>query len=102
MNVNWDWANRSIRAIQSLAAQWQVDIWAASSLWNEISEESRRQFQMYEKSCLESGLKFDREADMPSIDIQSFEPFDELFSAWTHDQVFMDGLFDVFDGTDRG
>src|SRR4051794_6256984 len=50
MNTNWDWANRSIRAIRSLAAEWEVDIWT-SDLEDDISEENRRQFEMYERAC---------------------------------------------------
>ncbi|OJJ50723.1 hypothetical protein ASPZODRAFT_11578 [Penicilliopsis zonata CBS 506.65] len=46
MNINWDWANRSIRAIRSLAAQWEVDLFVLD-LERDIDEESRRQYERY-------------------------------------------------------
>ncbi|KAK4948021.1 hypothetical protein LTR10_013075 [Elasticomyces elasticus] len=91
MNTNWDWANRCIRAIQSLATQWQVDIWSSSGLIYDIPPENRRQFRMYEDSCLQ--------ANATGGDGGVVDPFDEFFNAWTYDQAFMDGAFDFFDGS---
>lgn len=73
---------------------------------NEISHESRRQFQMYEKSCLESGPKFGFDID-PTGPIRNGmveslgDPFDDFFNAaWTYDQEFMYGRpFSIFDAT---
>ncbi|KAF4500221.1 pathway-specific regulatory nit-4 [Fusarium agapanthi] len=45
MNViYWNWANRSIRAMLSLARELYIDIWA-HGLAQEINEETRRQFE---------------------------------------------------------
>lgn len=45
MNINWNWANRSIRAIQSLAAQWKIDL---STLDLErVPDECSSQYNLY-------------------------------------------------------
>ncbi len=97
MNLNWDWANRSVRAIQSLAAQWEVDIWAAG-LEDHLSEEHRHQFEKYELSCLapgtlppsDSGQNYHKEAFLGETSV-------EFFDAWTHEYSFMDAGFNLFD-----
>lgn len=102
MNTNWDWANRAIRAIQSLANQWGIDIWAAPALLNDISEENRRQFQLYENSCLQFGPGLESTAE-ETVGDQSrlLDPFDEFFNAWTYDPTLTEGPFDLFDGEIR-
>lgn len=50
MNINWNWANRSIRAIRSLAAQWKVDL---STLDLErVPDECRSQYNLYVSECI--------------------------------------------------
>lgn len=100
MNSNWEWANRSIRAIQSLATQWQIDIWSYSVRLHEISQVHRRQYQIYENSCQQVSPKMNS-GDVNRTDADQArlaDPFDEFFNAWTYDQAFMDGTFDFFDG----
>lgn len=103
MNSNWEWSNRAIRAIQSLATQWQIDIWSYSLRLHEIRLENRRQYQIYEDSCRPMDSRMDASADDcnttdPSQVARLTDPFDEFFTAWTYDQAFMDGTFDFFDG----
>ncbi|KIW19927.1 hypothetical protein PV08_00502 [Exophiala spinifera] len=97
MNSNWDWANRAIRATQSLATQWQVDIWASSVLSNELSQENLRQFRIHEESCHQEGPKLNSFHPGTGAErARIADPFDEFFNAWTYDQAFMDGTFDFF------
>ncbi|EXJ93637.1 hypothetical protein A1O1_02029 [Capronia coronata CBS 617.96] len=95
MNINWDWANRAIRAIRSLAAQWQVDLSPSAGFLREISEESRLQFQRYEESCLPTGSGPGADGQSQAAPVRPVDPFDEFFEAWTYDQ--MDGAFNFFD-----
>ena len=96
MNINWDWANRSIRAVQSLAAQWKIDM-SKSAILNEIGEEYKLSFQRYERSCPEFGPKLGwNDNSDPSEHVRPSDPFDEFFTAWVNDQGMMDGTFDFF------
>ncbi|KAM5386429.1 hypothetical protein ACJZ2D_000392 [Fusarium nematophilum] len=94
MNTNWDWANRSIRAIRSLADQWGVEIWTAE-LRDEIAEENQRQFELYERGCLPSGQRDD--SDYAADQAYPPEIFDEIFQAWTYDQNLTNMAFNFFD-----
>lgn len=46
MNINWNWANRSIQAIYSLAAQWKVDL-STFDLEHEVPEENLKYYSRY-------------------------------------------------------
>lgn len=103
MNSNWEWANRSIRAIQSLATQWQIDIWSLSLRLHEINQINRRQYQVYEASCQLTGpdlsyLSTPNSNYPDATQARLADPCVEFFDAWTYDQAFMDGTFDFFDG----
>ncbi|KAK7409261.1 hypothetical protein QQX98_008571 [Neonectria punicea] len=94
MNTNWDWANRSIRAIRSLAEQWGVDIWT-EDLEDELGEENRRQFELYQRGCLPNGQM--GEPNNETEQTYPAEVFDELFQAWTYDQNLTNMAFNFFD-----
>ncbi|KAL3588304.1 hypothetical protein FPOAC2_10457 [Fusarium poae] len=88
INISWNWANRSIRAIQSLALEWEIDIWA-HGLADEIPEESRLQFERYEMD------------DVPVIaqaHIGSTEgiSLDDIFESWEYGQVFDESSLSFF------
>ncbi|KAH7175271.1 fungal-specific transcription factor domain-containing protein [Dactylonectria macrodidyma] len=93
MNINWDWANRSIRAIQSLASQWEVDIWAYG-LANEISEESRQQFETYESG----GLLISQWPVLgdESEQVYSAETYRDIFEALNYDCDLMNLPLNIF------
>ncbi|KAF5690916.1 pathway-specific regulatory nit-4 [Fusarium circinatum] len=90
MNVNWNWANRSIRAILSLAREWDIDIWA-HGLAQEINEESRRQFERYEMDDLV--VFHDQGAEGSFEHVYSL---DDIFESWTYDQCFGESSLDFF------
>ncbi|KAF4340293.1 pathway-specific regulatory nit-4 [Fusarium beomiforme] len=90
MNVNWNWANRSIRAILSLATEWEIDIWA-HGLGQEISEESRKQFERYEMDDLV--VLHDQNSDSSFEHVYSL---DQIFESWTYDQCFGESALDFF------
>ncbi|KPM41104.1 hypothetical protein AK830_g5456 [Neonectria ditissima] len=94
MNTNWDWANRSIRAIRSLAEQWGVNFWT-QDLEDEIREENRQQYDLYENGSVPAGQAFEsnNEADLG----YPVEVFDDLFQAWTYDQNLTNMAFNFFD-----
>jgi hypothetical protein len=90
MNLMWNWANRSIRAIRSLAAEWQIDIWA-HGLAQEITEECRLQFERYEMD------------DLPILPQQQDDlgltqgiSLDDIFESWAYEQAFGENSFDFF------
>ena len=84
MNINWNWANRSIQAIYSLAAQWKVDL-STLNLEHEVPEENLNYYNRYsselsgadqanvpdfqECSQVTTPLNFD-EAFQPQSDVQ--------------------------------
>ncbi|EXL96025.1 fungal-specific transcription factor domain-containing protein [Fusarium oxysporum II5] len=90
MNVNWNWANRSIRAILSLAREWDIDIWA-HGLAQEINEESRRQFERYEMDDL---VVFPDQGSESSF--EHVFSLDDIFESWTYDQCFGESSLDFF------
>lgn len=90
MNVNWNWANRSIRAILSLAREWEIDIWA-HGLAQEINEESRRQFERYEMDDL---VVFHDQGSEGSF--EHVYSLDDIFESWTYDQCFGESSLDFF------
>ncbi|KAF4964264.1 hypothetical protein FSARC_7818 [Fusarium sarcochroum] len=90
MNVNWNWANRSIRAVLSLAAEWDIDIWA-HGLAQEISDESRRQFERYE---LDDTLNTQEKGS--SDEIEQAYSIDEIFDSWAYDQSFGESSINFF------
>lgn len=94
MNVNWDWANRSIRAIHYLSAQWDLNI-QDLNIDAIISEENRIQFERYEVSCIAMGatpnLAMETQACYPDI------PFDGVSGPWSYGYDFFAGAFDLFD-----
>jgi len=90
MNVNWNWANRSIRAILSLAREWDIGIWA-HGLSQEINEESRRQFERYEMDELVV-----LPAQGPESSFQHVFSLDDIFESWTYDQCFGESSLDFF------
>lgn len=92
MNETWDWANRSLRAILSLATQWKIDVWA-SGLAGEISEVNHRSFERYSRDCL-SPRQIPDEA--PALEATAAEMFDEAFNFWSFDQNGMDTAFNLF------
>lgn len=96
MNTNWDWANRSIRAIRSLAEEWEVDIWT-SNLADEISEENRRQYDLYERGCVTIGQRQDVSSGEGQAPAYVGETFDEVFHAWMYDQNLSNMPFNFFD-----
>jgi hypothetical protein len=77
MNINWNWANRSIRAIHALAAQWKVDL-TTLDLEHEVPEENLDHYNRYSSEC--GGLD---QADAPDFQewSQATPPlsFDEPF-----------------------
>ncbi len=94
MNVNWDWSNRSIRAIQSLAKQWNVDIWA-TGLATELNEENSHTFKRYESECVPVG-NFDKaELDYSEVPFPD-ESYDNFFDPWASDQGVLDASFYYF------
>ncbi|KAF2793028.1 hypothetical protein K505DRAFT_245348 [Melanomma pulvis-pyrius CBS 109.77] len=93
MNENWDWANRSIRAIQSLATQWKVDIWA-SGLANDISKEHQQQFERYSKECRSTSLIAEEGTAAQSTGV---EMLDEAFNIWSYEQSALDVAFNFPD-----
>lgn len=91
MNINWDWANRSIRAIHSLASQWNLDL-DEMGVNASASVESVAQFRKYESSCVSVG-------GIPDLGLTLSEAhhagaFDAFFEPWTHDNSFLNGAFD--------
>ncbi|RBR12475.1 uncharacterized protein FIESC28_08599 [Fusarium coffeatum] len=90
MNLMWNWANRSIRAIRSLAAEWQIDIWA-HGLAQEITEECRLQFERYEMDDLPI-------LPQPQDDLGLTQgiSLDDIFESWAYEQAFGDSSFDFF------
>ncbi|RDW87945.1 hypothetical protein BP5796_03639 [Coleophoma crateriformis] len=46
MNIAWSWSNRSIRAMETLAKEWNIDLWTGN-LKKEVSQESFDSFQRY-------------------------------------------------------
>ncbi|KAF5560755.1 pathway-specific regulatory nit-4 [Fusarium phyllophilum] len=90
MNVNWNCANRSIRAILSLAREWEIDIWA-HGLAQEINEESRRQFERYEMDDL---VVFHDQGSEGSF--EHVYSLDDIFESWTYDQCFGESSLDFF------
>jgi hypothetical protein len=89
MNVNWNWANRSIRAIQSLATEWEVDIWAYG-MSQEITEESRLQFARYEMDDLPLVQK-----DIVGITLDRAISLDDIFELWTQEQCFGESSINI-------
>ncbi|KAM0425797.1 hypothetical protein ACHAPT_009048 [Fusarium lateritium] len=94
MNTNWDWADRSIRAIRSLADQWDVSL-CTPDLLDDIPEVNKRQFELYERGAVPTGQG--QEVN-PGVE-QAYPPemFDGLFQAWAFDQSSANMAFDLFD-----
>lgn len=95
MNTQWDWANRSSRAILSLAVQWKVDI-CVPALQSMIDPENLRRYEEYEKACLmmHTARTEDEEGMLqqnPSCG------FDIQFDFWDFDQSLMNTGLDIFD-----
>ncbi|KAF4990500.1 hypothetical protein FGRMN_8431 [Fusarium graminum] len=86
MNISWNWASRSIRAIRSLAAEWEIDIWA-HGLAQEIPEESRLQFERYEMDDLPLPWEED-------VDGAQAVSLDDIFESWAYGQCFGESSFD--------
>lgn len=96
MNTNWNWANRSIRAIQSLADQWEVDIWT-SGLRDEISVESQQHFERYEGGRGRLLTGFGQESTDELEKLFPTETLDDLFNAWTYEQNSTSLAFNFID-----
>lgn len=88
MNVSWNWANRSIRAVQSLAAEWEIDIWA-HGLAQEITEESRLQFERYEMDDLPV-------ARVEDVGTAQGISLDDIFESWAYGQCFGESSLNFF------
>ncbi|KAJ4214389.1 hypothetical protein NW759_010407 [Fusarium solani] len=94
MNTNWDWANRSIRAIRSLADQWGVTL-STPELLGDIPEVNKRQFELYERGAFPTGQG--QEVGVGGEQALPPEMFDELFQAWAFDQNMGHMAFDFSD-----
>ncbi|KAF5026950.1 hypothetical protein F66182_980 [Fusarium sp. NRRL 66182] len=94
MNTNWDWANRSIRAIRSLADQWDVNL-GTPDLLDDIPEVNKRQFELYERGVLPTGQNQEIMCGVEGA--FPLESFNEIFQAWTYDQNLTSMAFDLFD-----
>jgi hypothetical protein len=77
MNINWNWANRSIRAINSLAAQWKVDL-STLDLEKEIADENWHQYSQYASEC--------REVYQGEVPV--FQSYSQTVSSFLFDQAF--------------
>lgn len=96
MNLNWEWANRCLRAIQLLAIEWEVNVWT-SKLEKEISHEHQAQFAKYHLGS--APVEWRLEDLDQHLDQQVPATFDEIFDAWAGEDNFLAMYFNVFDDT---
>lgn len=93
MNIAWNWSNRSIRAIASLAEEWKVNLGIADS---DIPDTNLKAFRRYkdrdvvgpEQEVGANGAVFIA-SSMPNVEYQVGQDFFEggmEFGAWPFDR----------------